>query len=166
MQSTYPILHQAHLRVGSGHFNSQTTAKNIIWSRILWPTLFHDVEAFVKRCEVYQRSKVANMFDRMPLQPMLSTQAFAKWGPNFVRPIKLPAKSTHAEYILVTTDYLTKWVESKATIKNNARTTAKFLYENIFARYGLPIELMSDQGTHFINEVIEYLLQEFIGHSS
>ena len=60
---------------------------------------------------------------------MLSTRAFAKWGLNFVGPIKPPAKSTHAEYILV--DYLTKWVEAKA-IKNDARTTVKFLYENIF----------------------------------
>ena len=123
---------------------------------------FHDAKAFVKHCEVCHQSKVPNMFDRMPLRPMLSTRAFAKWGLNFVGPIKPPAKSTHVEYILVTTDYLTKWVEAKATIKNDACTTAKFLYENIFTHYGLPIELVSDQGTHFINEVIEYLLQEFM----
>ena len=98
------------------------------------------------------------MFDRMPLRPMLSTRAFAKWGLNFVGPIKPPAKSTHAEYILVVTYYLTKWVEAKAIVKNDACTTAKFLYENIFTRYGLPIKLVSDQGTHFINEVVEYLL--------
>ena len=55
-----------------------------MWSGIWWPTLFHDAEAFVKRCEVCQRSKVPNMFDRMPLQPMLSTQAFAKLGLNLL----------------------------------------------------------------------------------
>ena len=59
-------------------------------------------------------------------------------------------------------DYLTKWVEAKATVKNDARTTARFLYEYVFTRYGLPIELVSDQGKHFINEVIEYLLAEFM----
>lgn len=50
----------------------------------------------------------------------------------------------------------------KATIKNDARTTAKFLYENVFTRYGSPIDIVSDQGVHFINEVIEFLLEEFI----
>lgn len=57
---------------------------------------------------------------------------------------------------------MTKWVEAKATVKNDARTTAKFLYENVFTRYGLPIEIVSDQGVHFINEVIEFLLAVFM----
>ncbi|WP_208972701.1 hypothetical protein, partial [Escherichia coli] len=60
------------------------------------------------------------------------------------------------------TDYVTKWVEAKATIKNDARTTAKFLYENVFTRYGLPIEIVSDRGKHFLNEVIENLMDEFM----
>ena len=55
-----------------------------------------------------------------------------------------------------------KWVEAKATPKNDARTTACFLYEYVFTRYGLPIEIVSDRGTHFINEVVEYLLDEFM----
>ena len=49
-----PILHQAHSGVDSGHFSSRTTAKNIMWSGIWWPMLFHDAEAFVKCCEVCQ----------------------------------------------------------------------------------------------------------------
>ena len=60
------------------------------------------------------------------------------------------------------TDYLTKWVEAKAAVKNDARTTTKFLYEIVFTRYGLPIEIVSDRGVHFINATIEYLLDEFM----
>lgn len=92
----------------------------------------------------------------------MATRAFANWGIDFVGPIKPPAKNTHAEYIIVATDYLTKWVESKAIVLNDAITTAKILYENIFTRFGLPIEIVSDQGVHFINEVIEFLLAEFM----
>ena len=47
-------------------------------------------------------------------------------------------------------------------MKNNAWTRAKFLYEQVFTRYGLPIEIVSDQGVYFINEVIEFLLEKFM----
>ena len=59
-------------------------------------------------------------------------------------------------------DYLTKWVEAKATRHNNARTIANFLYQEVFSCYGIPIEIVSDRGTHFLNEVIEHLLAEFM----
>ena len=32
----------------------------------------------------------------------------------------------------------------------------------LFTKYGLPIEIVSDRGTHFINEVVQYLLEEFM----
>ncbi|RYA42855.1 hypothetical protein DD606_25405 [Enterobacter cloacae complex sp. GF14B] len=100
--------------------------------------------------------------DSMPLRPMMGARAFAKWGIDFVGPIQPPAYRTQAQYIIVATDYLTKWAEAKATQKNDARTTTAFLYEYVFTRYGLPIEIVSDWGTHFLNEVIEYLLNEFM----
>ena len=98
----------------------------------------------------------------MPLRPMMGTRAFAKWGIDFVGPINPPAYRSHAQYIIVATDYLTKWVEAKATVKADARTTTQFLYEFVIVRYGLPIEIVRDPGTHFLNEVIENLLDEFM----
>ena len=80
----------------------------------------------------------------MPLRPMMGARAFAKWGIDFVGPIESPAHKTHAQYIIVATDYVTKWVEAKAIQNNDAHTIAKFLYEYIFTRYGLPIEIVSD----------------------
>ena len=59
-------------------------------------------------------------------------------------------------------DYLTKWVKARATRHNDAQTTDKFLYEEIFTRYGLPIELVNDRETHFLNDVIASLLDEFL----
>ena len=92
----------------------------------------------------------------------MSTRAFAKWGIDFVGPIKPPTKGSRAQYIIMATYYLTKWVEAKATPKNDACTTTKFLFENIFTRYGLPLGIISDQGVHFVNELIEFLLVEFM----
>lgn len=76
----------------------------------------------------------------MPLRPIVSTRAFAKWGIDFVGPMP-PAKGTRCQYLIVvgTTDYLTKWAEAMASTRNDACTTTKFLYEYIFVRFGLPL---------------------------
>ncbi|MCO5605938.1 hypothetical protein L7F22_060124 [Adiantum nelumboides] len=155
------ILEQAHSGQAGGHFSAEKIAKSILYVGIWWLTLFMDVEEFVKRCDECQRTKILRGKDDMPLRPMMGARAFAKWGIDFVGPCP-PAYKSHSQYIIVATDYLTKWIEAKATTKNDAKTTAQFLYENIFTKYDLPIEIVSDRGTHFINEVIEQLLDEFM----
>ena len=45
---------------------------------------------------------------------------------------------------------------------NDASTIACFLYEHIFTRYGLPIEIVIDKGAHLINKGIHYLLDELM----
>jgi hypothetical protein len=56
-----------------------------------------------------------------------------------------------------------KWVEAKKALRDNtASSTAKFLYEYIWCRYGCPIELVSDQGAHFVNEVVRGLTQHYV----
>ena len=46
---------------------------------------------------------------------------------------------------------------SKNTTSNMATSTTKNLYEFIWCRYGCPIELISDQGGHFLGQVVESL---------
>ncbi|MCO5574484.1 hypothetical protein L7F22_028269 [Adiantum nelumboides] len=69
----------------------------------------------------------------------------------------MPTSSRGNRYILVATDYCTKWVEAVALKDNKAASVPKFLYHNIMTRFGCPVELVSDRGTHFLNEVIQDL---------
>lgn len=93
----------------------------------------------------------------MPLVPILAQVPFEKWGIDFVGPIAPASKPGQKRYILVATDYVTKWAEAIATRTDNASTVATFLYENIITRFGCPKELVSDRGTHFINATIAAL---------
>ena len=76
---------------------------------------------------------------------------------DFLGPIKPTAKLTGNNYILVAIDYSTKWVEAVALRDNSSKSVAKFLYKNIMTRFGCPVELVNDQGGHFLNHVIEGL---------
>ena len=76
-------------------------------------------------------------------------------------PFKPAAARTGNKYIIVATDYCTKWVEAKALRDNTATSTTKFVYEHLWCRYGCPIELVSDQGGHFINHIIRELTTHY-----
>ena len=102
--------------------------------------------------------KVPIRRDKTPLIPMMETRKFAKWGVNFRGPIHLATMKGHEEYIIVAIGYVTKWVEAKATINNDAHIIAKFLYKNIFTCYRLPFEIVSDRRMQFLNNNNEYLL--------
>lgn len=61
---------------------------------------------------------------------------------------------------MVATYYCTKWVEAKALRANKASSIARFLYEMIITRYGCLVELVTDQGSHFLNKVITELVEK------
>lgn len=59
----------------------------------------------------------------MPLRIMMGTCAFPKWGIYFVGPINPPTHKNWAQYTIVVTNYIAKWVEEKAKPKKDAWTT-------------------------------------------
>lgn len=78
-----------------------------------------------------------------------------KWGLDFIEPIKPVGRYIRNKYILVASEYATKWVETKALCTNTVVVHAWFFYENIFIHFGCVLYLINHQGTHFINETIE-----------
>nr|GFA47881.1 reverse transcriptase domain-containing protein [Tanacetum cinerariifolium] len=70
-------------------------------------------------------------------------------------------KNRGNKYILVAVDYLSKWVEAKALLINDARVVFKFL-KNLFARFGTPRAIISDRGTQkFCNDQFAKVMQKF-----
>ena len=85
---------------------------------------------------------------------------FEKWAINFVGPIK-PQGKTSTRYIITATEYLTCWVEAQPINDCTTTMAAKFLFEHVLTRFGCPKIVMSDHSTHFLNETITVLTEEF-----
>ncbi len=83
-------------------------------------------------------------------------------GIRFIGHVKPKSIMSCNWYILIATDYVTKWVEARALCTNIVAITAKFFYEHILMRFGCPLTIVIDQGTHFINNAIKYLIDHFI----
>jgi transposase InsO family protein len=97
----------------------------------------------------------------MPLAPQLTLQEFEEWAIDFLGPINPLGKQTGTRYIITTKKYLTRWDEARAVRDCNATIATCFIFDDIITRFGCPKILMSDQGTHFINNTVEVLTEEF-----
>ena len=64
-------------------------------------------------------------------------------------------------YILLAVDYVSKWVEAKATRTDDSKVVTDFIKSNIFSRFGIPRALISDRGNHFCNQTVETLLRKY-----
>ena len=82
---------------------------------------------------------------------------FEIWAIDFIGPFPIPAKRIGTRYIITVVEYVTKWEEAEPVDTCSSEIASKFIYENIITRFGCPITLISDQGSHFINKTIKAL---------
>ena len=94
----------------------------------------------------------------MPLHGILVVKLFDVWGIDFMGPF--PSYFGNI-YILLTMDYVSKWVEATACPKNDANTVVGFLQRNILSKFGTPRTIISDGGRHFANKVFEKLMNMY-----
>ena len=71
----------------------------------------------------------------MPLTNILEVEIFYVWGIDFIGPFPLSFGNL---YILLSVDYVSKWVEAAALPINDTKAVVNFLQKNIFSRFDTP----------------------------
>ncbi|GKE55058.1 reverse transcriptase domain-containing protein [Tanacetum coccineum] len=157
---TRKILDECHHGPTGGHYGPSITAKKVFDVGFYWPTIFKEAQTLVQNYDAYQRSGSILRRDEIPLNIIQVSEIFDIWGIDFMGPFP---KSHKFEYILVTIDYVSKWVEAEALPTNDARVVVNFL-KKLFSRFRIPKALISDRGTHFCNRQIEKILKKYGVH--
>ncbi|MCO5567965.1 hypothetical protein L7F22_021661 [Adiantum nelumboides] len=92
-----------------------------------------------------------------PRFPIFAYGPFEKWGIDAIGP--LPCTSTGKQYILTSTDYMTKWAEAASVARITAVDVSKFVLDYICSRFGTPLEILSDRGLGFRADLLDALLE-------
>jgi transposase InsO family protein len=69
--------------------------------------------------------------------------------------------SRRKSYILVCTDYVTKWVEAKALFRAIEKFVVEFIYEDMFTCFGVPCEIVTDQGIQFTSKLMKEITDKY-----
>ncbi|XP_050890539.1 uncharacterized protein LOC127095943 [Lathyrus oleraceus] len=83
---------------------------------------------------------------------------FFNQGIDFMGPFP---PSCGKNYILVAVNYVSMWVEVVALPTNDSKVVVTFLKNNIFSRFGVPRARISDEGTYFLNKLMENMLKKY-----
>ena len=149
------ILYHMHSDPLAGHFSLEETYRRIK-IRYYWPQMYNDVRNYVQTCNECQRRGKNHRSE--PLHPIKVGQPFDRLGIDLVGPFPVTARGN--TYIVVATEYLTKWPEARAIPDSTAASVVTFFYEDIICRHGCPKILQTDRGTHFVNEMLDTLCQK------
>uniref|UniRef100_A0A2N9HLQ7 Integrase catalytic domain-containing protein n=1 Tax=Fagus sylvatica TaxID=28930 RepID=A0A2N9HLQ7_FAGSY len=84
------------------------------------------------------------------LLPLVSPWLFAQWGMDLVGP--LPKETGNRRWLIVATDYFTKWVEAEPLANIRDKDSIKFVWKNIITKFGIPKTIISDNGTQFTSK--------------
>ena len=87
---------------------------------------------------------------RRVLNSLSSLYPFAQWDLDIIGPF--PKAAGNKIYLLVSTNYFTKWVEAKPLANIRDVDAKRFVWKNIVTRFEISQTLISDNGLKFDNK--------------
>ncbi|CAF1158051.1 unnamed protein product [Didymodactylos carnosus] len=140
--------------IGGGHFSIQRTYMKFK-EKYSWPDMRTTIENYIKVCLSCQQFNISRQKKHGQLCPITPPE-----GPNQLLGIDLcgPLESSSGEnhYVLTITDYFTRCT-AVALSNCSAQTTAEALFKHYICTFGIPATILSDQRTHFQNQLLQAL---------
>ena len=102
-----------------------------------------DTESYVRRCNRCQRHAPISRVPSKALNPIISPWSFVQWGMDIVGP--LPIGAAQKKFLLIATNYVSKWVKGEAYVSIKDKDVFKFVWKNIVYRFGIPRAIATAQ---------------------
>jgi hypothetical protein len=148
-----------------GTHQSTRKMKRLLWSGgFYWPTMIADCFQYYKGCEECQKLGNIQLVPAAMMHSIIKPWQFKGWGLDFIGQIHPPSSKGH-RFVLVTTDYFTKWTSPSGPKLFRSRIWHKevmeFILEHITHRFGIPQTLTADQGTSFISGQVREFIESY-----
>ncbi|CAN6712131.1 unnamed protein product [Malus baccata var. baccata] len=125
-----------------------------------WPDMEKDCKSYARGCEECQRHGPLQHVPSVPLNPVVKPWPFRGWVMDFIGQIYSAFSKGHT-FIIVATDYFTKWVEASAVKSITSAAVKNFIETKILHRYGVPETIVTDRGPSFISKEVEEFASKY-----
>ncbi|XP_033138789.1 uncharacterized protein LOC117129318 [Brassica rapa] len=146
-EQTQLVMAETHEGAGGNHSGGRSLALKIRNLGFFWPTMNTDCEAYARRCDKCQRHAPSIHSPTELLRTSAAPYPFMRWGMDIIGPMP---NSRQRRFVLVLTEYFTKWIEAEAFAQVTEKEVRGFVWKNIICRHGLPYEIVTDNGSQFM----------------
>ncbi|GKA63239.1 reverse transcriptase domain-containing protein [Tanacetum coccineum] len=146
LQADY-VIREIHEGSCSMHAGPRSVVAKAMRLGYYWPTMHRDARDMIRACNDCQIHRPVPRNPQQPLTPITAPWPFYKWGIDIAGPF--PEGPGKVKFLIVAMDYFTKWIEAKAVATITGSQVKKFVWDNIVCRFGLPGEIVSDNGKQF-----------------
>jgi hypothetical protein len=154
---TRSIITLQHSTNTAGH-PGKTITKRKLKMRFFWNSLSEDVEKFIDGCEVCARRKLQKgSFKAISLPNEIQLEPFQQISIDIVGPLKRTKRGNIN--ILTAICNATRFAIATPIPDAKALTVAKALIENVFLKHGFPAKIVSDNGSHFVNKLMNSIIK-------
>ena len=101
-----------------------------------------DTEIYVRKYDKCQKQAPILHMPAETLNLVTSPWPFAQWGMDVVGP--LPTAATQKKFLLVATDYFSKWVEAESYASTKDKDVTRFVWKNIVCQFRIPQAIIAD----------------------
>jgi hypothetical protein len=145
------------VKVHEGIFGTHQLSPKMKWQLrrfgFYWSNMIVDCFKYYKGCQVCQKFGDLQLVPTAKLHPIIKSWPFRGWGLDFVGKIH-PSSSKGCRFVLVATDYFTKWTEVVALKNMTHKEVIEFITEHIIHRFGILQTLTTDKGTSFMSKKV------------
>ncbi|KAI5313167.1 hypothetical protein L3X38_042341 [Prunus dulcis] len=122
--------------------------------------MMKDSIEYSKGCEACQRHGPIQQAPLVPMNPVVKPWPFKGWAMDLISKI-YPASSKQECFIVVATDYFTKWVEAKLVKSTTSQEIITFIEEQIVQRFGILESITTDGGSSFVSREVLDMTEAF-----
>lgn len=133
--------HQEH---GAGHFGKDLMVTRMA-KNVYWPSMVKDAGEWVRKCQVCQQFTAEQRKGK--LRPYRPIEPFEVIQLDYI--VKMPRSTTGKTAILTVVEALSGWVTAKAVSSPTAVEALKGLMEEVIYKFGFPLVVITDNGSHF-----------------
>ncbi|KAK9874212.1 hypothetical protein WA026_002568 [Henosepilachna vigintioctopunctata] len=150
------LLKEMHGGTSGAHFGVNKTIARIR-EKFYWVYCRDDVEAWCRKCTTCAATKGPPKKTHGKMEKYNVGLPFERIAVDVAGPF--PTTNDGNKYILVAMDYFSKWPEAYALPNQETQTIARTLVDQFISRYGVPLELHSDQGRNFESDVFKKVME-------